>query len=40
MELRLKEGPSRDCPIWGSIMFADTKPDTVAVVKRGLLTGT
>ena len=26
MEQRLKEGPSRDCPTWGSILSADTKP--------------
>jgi hypothetical protein len=40
MEHRLKEGPSRDCPTWESIMSEDAKPDTVAVVKRHLLTGT
>jgi hypothetical protein len=26
MEQRLKEGPSRGLPIWGSILSADTKP--------------
>ena len=36
MKERLKEGPSVDCPTYGSIMFADTKPNTVAMVKRHL----
>jgi hypothetical protein len=40
VEQRLKQGPSGDCTTWGSIMHADTKPDTVAVVRRRLLTGT
>jgi hypothetical protein len=40
MEQRLKEEPSGDCPTWGSILSADTKPDAVAVAKRCLLTGT
>jgi hypothetical protein len=26
MEQRLKKKPSRDCPTWGSIPYADTKP--------------
>ena len=26
MEQRLKKGPSRDCPTWGSILSADIKP--------------
>jgi hypothetical protein len=26
VEQRLKEKPSRDCPTWGSIPHADTKP--------------
>jgi hypothetical protein len=26
MEQRLKEGPSGDCPTWGSILSEDTKP--------------
>ena len=40
MEQRLKEGPSRDCPNWGSNLSADTKPNTVTFAKRHLLTGT
>ena len=40
MEQRLKEEPTKDCPTWGFIMSADTKPNTVAMVKRHLLTGT
>ena len=40
MEQRLKEGPSRDCPSWKSTMSANTKPDTLAVGKGHLLTGT
>jgi hypothetical protein len=36
-EQRLKEGPTRDCPTWKSIMSADTKPNIVAVVKRNLV---
>jgi hypothetical protein len=40
MEPRLKEGPSRDCTTLGYIQSADTKPYTVVVVKRSLLTGT
>ncbi|MFT2598218.1 hypothetical protein ACMWP3_25475, partial [Escherichia coli] len=40
MEQRVKEGPTRDCPTWGSIMSADTKPNTVLVVKKCLLTRT
>jgi hypothetical protein len=40
MEQKLKEGPPGDCLTWGSILSADTKPYTVAVVKRHLLTGT
>ena len=40
MGQRLKEGPSRDCPTWGSILSAETKADTVPVVKRCLQTGT
>jgi len=39
MEQRLKEGPTRDSHTWGSIMSADTKPNTIAMVKRPLLTG-
>jgi hypothetical protein len=38
MEQRLKERPSRDGPSWGSIPSADTKPNTVAVAMRHLLT--
>jgi hypothetical protein len=26
LEQRLKERPFRDCPIWGSIPYTDTKP--------------
>jgi hypothetical protein len=37
MEKRLKEGPTRNVPIWGCIMSSDTKPNTVAVVKRSSL---
>jgi hypothetical protein len=40
MEQRLKEGPTGNCSTWGSIMSADTKPDTVTVVKRHLVIGT
>jgi hypothetical protein len=40
MEQRLKEKPPGDCPTWGTILSADTKPYTVAVVKRQLLTVT
>ena len=40
MEQRQKEGTSRDCPTWGSIIIADTKPDIDGVVKMCLLTGT
>jgi hypothetical protein len=40
MEQRLKEGPAGKDPTWGTIMSADTKPNTVAVVKRYLQTGT
>ena len=40
MEQRLKEKPYRDYPTWESILSADTKPDTVAMAKRCLLTGT
>ena len=40
MEQRLKEEPTKDCPTWGSIMSADTKPNTVAMVKRHMLTRT
>ena len=40
MRQRLKEGPSRDYPTWGSILSAETKADTVPVVKRCLQTGT
>lgn len=32
-EKRLKEGPSGDCPSCGSILSADTKLYTVAVVE-------
>jgi hypothetical protein len=39
MRQGLKKGPSGDCPIWGRIMSADNKLDTVVVVKRHLLTG-
>jgi hypothetical protein len=39
MEQRLKEGPTMDCPTWGSILSADIKPDTV-VAKRSMLIGT
>ena len=39
MEQRLKEGPTGDCSIWRSIMSADTKPNTVAMVKRHLMRG-
>jgi hypothetical protein len=37
MEQRLKKGSAKDCPTWGSIMSADTKPNTVAVVRRNLV---
>ena len=40
MEQRLKERPTGDCPTWGSILSADTKPDTVAIAKRYLRTWT
>jgi hypothetical protein len=40
MEQRLKEGPTRHCPTLVSIIFADTKSFTVAMVKRRLQTGT
>jgi hypothetical protein len=40
MEQRLKEKPYRDYPTWESILSADTKPDTVAIAKRRLLTET
>jgi hypothetical protein len=40
IEQRLKQGPTRDYATWGSIMSADTKPNTVAVVKRHWLTRT
>jgi hypothetical protein len=40
MEQRLKEGPPEDCPTWVSILSADTKPYSVAMVKSHLLTGT
>jgi len=40
MEQRLKGGSSTDCPTWGSLLSANTKPYTVAEVKRHLLTGT
>jgi hypothetical protein len=40
MEQKLKEGPSSNWPTWGYIMSADTKPNTVAVVKRSLWAGT
>ena len=38
MEQRLREGTFRDFPTWESIMSADTKTDTVALVKNPLLT--
>jgi hypothetical protein len=37
MAQRLKEVTTRNGHIWGCIMSADTKPNTVAVVKRFLL---
>ena len=40
MELRLNKGLNRERPTWGYIMFADTKPNTVAMVKRSLQTRT
>ena len=40
MEQNLKEGPTKDDPTWGPIMSADTKPNTVAVLERLLVTGT
>ena len=40
MEQRLKKGPTGDRSTWESILSADTKPHTVAVAKRPLLTGT
>jgi hypothetical protein len=36
---RLKEGLSGDCTTWGFILSADTKPDTITIAKRHLLTG-
>jgi hypothetical protein len=33
MEQRLEEGPSEDCPTWGFILSADTKPNTIAIAK-------
>jgi hypothetical protein len=30
----------QDSPTWGFILSADTKPYTIAVIKRHLLTGT
>ena len=38
MEQRLREWSFRDFPAWESIMSADTKTDTVALVKNLLLT--
>ena len=42
MEMRLTEGPTRDCPTprHGSILSTDTKPDTDAITKWHLLTRT
>jgi hypothetical protein len=40
MEHRLKYRPAKDCPTWRSILSADTKPNTVALAKMHLLTGT
>jgi hypothetical protein len=40
MEQRLKDRRSDDCPTLRSIISVDTKPNTVAVAKRHLLTGT
>jgi hypothetical protein len=40
MEQRLKEGPIRNSPTWGYIICADTKPDTIVMVKTCLWTGT
>ena len=37
MEQRLKVGTSEDGPTCGSILSADTEPDTVAIAKRHLL---
>jgi hypothetical protein len=37
VEQRLKERPSRDCPIWGSIPKTQTQslnPDTIADTKK------
>jgi hypothetical protein len=34
MEQRLKEGPSKDCPTWGSILSAETK-QTLFLWSRG-----
>ena len=39
VEQRLKEKPSRDCPTWGSIAYADINPDTITDAKKLLLTG-
>jgi hypothetical protein len=35
---RLKERPSRDCPIWGTYMQS-SNPDTMADAKKCMLTG-
>ena len=40
MEQGLKEGPTGDCLIWGSIMSIESKPKAVTVVKMQLLTRT
>jgi hypothetical protein len=37
---KMNERLTRNCPTWGPIMSAETKPNTVAMVKRCLLTGT
>jgi len=38
VEQRLKERPSRDCPTWGSILHAATKPKhTLADAKKYLM---
>lgn len=40
MDWRLKEGPIRDFPAWEPFIFEDIEPNTIAMIKRHLLTGT
>jgi len=34
VEQRLKERPPRNCPTWGSILYALSNPDTIADTQK------